>query len=100
MAPLTPRQVAVRAQETVAQLLSSLGREGLVTRFLNSYAREAKRPGRTANPERYRELAETIRREALLVLVLEVEEEAPRRLGVRMAGRATPEQTKLLTLFR
>lgn len=100
MAPLTPRQVAVRAQETAAQLLSALEREGLVRRFLNSYAKESRRPGRTANPERYRELAEAVRREALLVLVLVVEETAPSRLGVRVGGRATPEQAKLLALFR
>jgi len=100
MTPLTQRQVAVRAQETAAQLLSALDREGMVARFLNSYAKEARRPGRTANPERYRELVDTIRRESLLVLVLEVEAEAPSRLGVRMAGHATPEQSKLLALFR
>lgn len=100
MAPFTPRQVAVRAQEIAAQLLSALDQEGLVRRFLNSYAKEARRPGRTANPERYRELIEAVRREALLVLVLVVEEAAPSRLGVRMGARATPEQAKLLALFR
>lgn len=99
MAPLTPRQVAVRAQETAALLLSLLDREGLVAKFLNSYAKEAKRPGRTANPERFRELVETIRREALVVLVLNVEHEAPLRIGVRPGRRATPAQSSLIQLF-
>ncbi|HEV2298069.1 MAG TPA: hypothetical protein VGR72_06090 [Candidatus Acidoferrales bacterium] len=100
MAPLTPRQVAVRAQEAAGLLLSLLDREGLVARFLNSYAKEAKRPGRTANPERFRELVETIRHESLLVVILEVEQEIPIRLGVRIGRRATPAQSTLIKLFR
>ena len=99
MPPLTPRQVAVRAQETAAVLLSLLDREGAVARFLKSYAKEAKRPGRTANPERFRELVEAIRRESLLVLVLDVEHEIPVRIGVRTGGRATPAQASLIKLF-
>lgn len=100
MAPLTPRQVAVRAQETAGLLLSLLDREGLVVRFLNSYAKEAKRPGRTANPERFRELVETIRQESLLVVILEVEEEIPIRIGVRPGRSASPAQSSLIKLFR
>jgi hypothetical protein len=100
MRTFTPRQVAVRAQEAASQLLAALDREALVARFLHSYARENKRPGRTADPERYRELMETIRREALLVLVLQIEAEAPARLGVRNPDRVTPTQAKLLDLFR
>jgi hypothetical protein len=99
MAKLTPRQVAVRGQEMAAQLVSALHREGLVTRFLNSYAKDAKRPGRTANPERYRELSDAIRREALLVLVLEVESEIPGRLGTTARRRLTPAQSELAALF-
>lgn len=100
MASLTPRQIAVRAQETAALVLSLLIREGLVARFLNSYAKEAKRPGRTANPERFRELVETIRRESLTVAVLDVEHEIPLRMGVRVGRRATPAQSSLIQLFR
>lgn len=100
MDSLSPRQVAVRAQETAALVLSLLIREGLVARFLNSYAKESKRPGRTANPERYRELVESIQREALLVAVLTVEQEMPVRIGVRMERRATPVQSSLIQLFR
>jgi hypothetical protein len=82
-----------------AQLMAALDREGLVARFLNSYAKEAKRPGRTANPDRFRELLEAIRREALLVLVLEVEKEVSGRLGVRERGKPTPAQSALAALF-
>ena len=100
MAPLTARQVAVRAQEAASQLLAALDREGLVAQFLRTYAQEAKRPGRTADPQRYRELMETIRREALLVCVLQTEEEFPRRLGVGPAAKSTRAQAELVRLFR
>lgn len=99
MRTLTPRQVAVRGQEMAAQLFAALDREGLVARFLNSYAKEAKRPGRTGNPERYRELLEAIRREALLVLVLEVESEVSGRLGARERSKPTSAQPALAALF-
>jgi hypothetical protein len=100
MAALTPRQVAVRGQEMAAQLISILDREGFVARFLLSYAKDAKRPGRTANPERYRELFDAIRREALLVLVLEVESKLPGHFGMRERSKPTSAQAVLLALFR
>lgn len=100
MPVLNPRQVAVRAQETAALLLSALDREGLVTRFLRAYAKEGKRPGRTADAQRYRELTEAIRREALLLLVLRVESGWPQHIGNRPAKRLASDQAKLAGLFR
>lgn len=100
MAPLTPRQVAVRAQETASQLISALDRGALVPKFLRRYVDENKRPGRTSDAQRYRDLVETIRREALLVLVLQVESQAPESLGIRGSRRATPAQSRLVKLFR
>ncbi|MFZ0334690.1 MAG: hypothetical protein WAN10_18250 [Candidatus Acidiferrales bacterium] len=97
---MAPRQVAVRAQETAFQLLVAVDRGGMVHRFLRWYASERKRPGRIANPWRYRELVETIRREAFLVLALQVEAEAPHRLGVRSTGTMSPAQSELVNLFR
>ena len=100
MPSLTPRQVAVRAQEAASQLLAALDRGALVPKFLRSYVSEKKRPGRTSEPQRYRDLIETIRREALLVLALQVESQAPRGLGIRAAKRVTPAQSRLVDLFR
>ena len=99
MVSLTPRQVAVRAQEAASQLLAALDRGALVPKFLRSYVTEKKRPGRTAEPQRYRDLVETIRREALLVLVLQVESQAPHGLGIRPSKRITPAQSKHVDLF-
>lgn len=100
MVSLTPRQVAVRAQETASQLVAALDRDALVPKFLRWYVNEKKRPGRTSEPQRYRDLVETIRREALLLLALQVESQAPQGLGIRPSQRATPAQTSLLKLFR
>jgi hypothetical protein len=100
MASLTPRQVAVRAQEVASQLLAALDGGALVPKFLRSYVNEKKRPGRTSDPQRYRDLVETIRREALLVLALQVESHAPHGLGVRPTQRVTPTQSRMADLFR
>jgi hypothetical protein len=92
-----PRQIAIRAREAATLVLRTLERERLVERFLHSYATEFNRPGRTAQPARFRELLETIGREALLAMVTWVDHEAPRRLGVR-GGPRQPDPS--LPLFR
>jgi hypothetical protein len=94
------RQVAVRAQETAFQLLVAVDRGGIIHRFLRWYANERKRPGRISNPGRYHELVETIRREAFLVLALQVDANAAQRLSVRSATRMSPAQSELVNLFR
>ncbi|MFZ0462599.1 MAG: hypothetical protein WBE20_11610 [Candidatus Acidiferrales bacterium] len=97
---LRPRQVAIRAQETAFSLLAALDRGALVPEFLRRYANENLRPGRIANPPRYRELVETVRREALLVLALQIDDEMPQRLGVRAPQRIMPAQKELVDLFQ
>lgn len=97
---MAPRQVAVRAQETAFQLLVAVDRGAMIHRFLRWYANERKRPGRIANPGRYHELVETIRREAFLVLALQVEADARQRLGIRSPEKMSPAQSELLRLFR
>jgi hypothetical protein len=96
---MAPRQVAVRAQETAFQLLVAVDRGGVIHRFLRWYANERKRPGRISNPWRYRDLVETIRRESFLVLALQVEAEAPQRLGARPTRKMSPAQSELVHLF-
>ena len=100
MASLTPRQVAVRAQETASQLVAALDGGALVPKFLRWYVNEKKRPGRTSDPQRYRDLVETIRREALLVLALQIEFQSPESLGIRPKQRLNPAQSRMVRLFR
>jgi hypothetical protein len=77
----TPRQIAVRAQETAWRMLSTLDRERVVVNFVEAYVRENNRFGIRAQAEYSREFMETIRRECLLEMVTHLDSELPRRLG-------------------
>jgi hypothetical protein len=85
--PYRPRELVVRAREAAMLLLSTLDREEMVQRFLDMYAAENRRPGRADRPMLYREQLETIRREAILAMVLRVEKAIPARLKVRVTVR-------------
>jgi hypothetical protein len=82
--PYRPRELVVRAREAAALLLATLDHDELVPRFLDIYAAENRRPGRADQPAHYREQLETIRREAILAMVLRVQSALPTRLKVRV----------------
>lgn len=86
--PFRPRELVVRAREVAIVLLRALDREEMVPRFLDMYAAEHRRPGRADHPGHYREQLETIRREAILTMVLRVEGALPRRLNVHVPVRS------------
>ena len=87
--PYRPRELVVRAREAAALLLATLDRNEMVQRFLDIYAAENRRPGRADQPSHYREQLETIRREAILVMVLRVQSALPTRLKVSVTVRDT-----------
>src|ERR1700675_3537436 len=87
--PYRPRELVVRAREAAARLLATLDHNEMVQRFLDMYAAENRRPGRADQPAHYREQLETIRREALLAMVLRAEAALPTRLKVRVTVRET-----------
>lgn len=97
---MPPRQVAVRAQELAFQLLVAVDRGAVVEKFVRSYARDQKRPGRISNPGRYRDLIETIRREVFLLITLQIEDESSQRLGGRLAKKTSTAERELTKLFR
>ncbi|MGA8223367.1 MAG: hypothetical protein WB780_17095 [Candidatus Acidiferrales bacterium] len=82
--PYRPRELVVRARESAALLLAALDHNEMVQRFLDMYAAENRRPGRADQPAHYREQLETIRREAILAMVLRVQSALPTRLKVRV----------------
>jgi len=96
--PYRPRELVVRAREAAALLLAALDHDEMVQRFLDLYAAEHRRPGRADQPGHYREQLETIRREAILSMVMRVEAALPKRLNVRVSVRAAanrkPRKTK------
>jgi hypothetical protein len=85
--PYRPRELAVRAREAATLLLNTLDHNEMVQRFLDIYAAENRRPGRADQPAHYREQLETIRREALLAMVLRMEAALPTRLKVHVTVR-------------
>src|SRR5271170_2945106 len=94
--PYRPRELVVRAREAAARLLAALDHNEMVPRFLDMYAAENRRPGRADQPSHYREQLETIRREAVLAMVLRAEAVLPERLKVRVTVRPLqrPRKTK------
>ena len=84
----------VRAREAAARLLATLDHNEMVPRFLDMYAAENRRPGRADQPAYYREQLETIRREALLAMVMRAEAALPTRLKVRVTVRETKRRQK------
>lgn len=85
--PYRPREVAVRAREAAALLLSAIDREQMVSHFVDDYTAVNRRPGRGEQPAHYHEQVETIRREAILAMVLRVESTLPSRWRVHTRGR-------------
>lgn len=86
--PYRPRELVIRAREAAAMLLAALDRNEMVPRFLDLYAAEFRRPGRADHPMLYREQLQTIRREAILAMVLRIESSLPKRLKISVTVRA------------
>ncbi len=87
--PFRPRELVIRAREAATLLLRTLDQNEMVQRFLDMYAAEYRRPGRADHPAHYREQLETIRREAVLAMVLRVEGALPQKLKVYVPVRET-----------
>ena len=88
--PFRPRELVVRAREAANAMLRALDREEMVPKFLDVYAAEHRRPGRADHPGHYREQLETVRREAILAMVLRIEAALPTRLKVHVPVRNPP----------
>lgn len=92
--PFRPRELVVRAREAAITLVRAVDRDEMVEKFLDVYAAENRRPGRADHPGHYREQLETIRREAILTMVLRIEGALPRRLKVHVPMRNVRGQRK------
>lgn len=92
--PFRPRELVVRAREAAVALVRAVDRDEMVAKFLDVYAAENRRPGRADHPGHYREQLETIRREAILTMVLRIEGALPRRLKVHVPMRNVRQQRK------
>jgi hypothetical protein len=91
--PYRPRELVIRAREAATLLLAALDKNEMVPRFLDMYAAENRRPGRADQPAHYREQLETIRREAILAMVLRAEAALPTKLKVHVVVRSAKTRT-------
>jgi hypothetical protein len=92
--PYRPRELVIRARETATMLLATIDRNEMVQRFLDMYAAEFRRPGRADQPALYREQLQTVRREAILAMVMRIESSLPTRLNVSVTVRGTKRPRK------
>jgi hypothetical protein len=92
--PYRPRELVVRAREAAAMMLATLDRHEMVPRFLDMYAAQFRRPGRADQPVLYRDQLQTIRREAVLAMVLRMESSLPKRLQVHVTVRGAKRPRK------
>ena len=90
--PFRPRELVIRAREAATLLLRTIDQNEMVLRFLVMFAAEFRRPGRADHPAHYRDQLETIRREAILIMVLRVEGALPERLKVRVPVQSRPKK--------
>src|SRR5580692_9519397 len=94
--PYRPRELVIRAREAAILLLRTIDRNETVQRFLDLYAAQYRRPGRADQPWHYREQLETIRREAILAMVLRIETALPKKLNVHVSVReSAPKQKRV-----
>src|ERR1700690_3344333 len=92
--PYRPRELVIRARDAATMLLAAIDRNEMVQRFLDMYAGEFRRPGRADQPALYREQLQTIRREAILAMVMRIESSLPTRLKVNVTVRGAKGRKK------
>lgn len=85
--PLSPRQIAVRARESANLLVAAIQRGNEIPKFLRGYAAEYQRARVLQEPLLYRDLVDTLGREALLNIASRIEGSVSRLL-VKRASRS------------
>jgi len=80
-------------------MLATLDREHVVAKFVAEYIEEYDRHGIQGGPARERELAETIGREVILAMVLEVERALPAFFGKKLQSKLKEEEKDSVQAF-
>jgi hypothetical protein len=95
-----PRKLFVaHAGELAHRLVRAVRPHGLVASFASSYARRHGRAGVVDEPGHIHELESTLGREAVLVMVAEIQRLFPSVLGARKSRPLEPEQAAFAKLF-
>jgi hypothetical protein len=80
-------------------MLSSITRDGVVNRFVAAYVAAQDRRGILGGPARDRELVETVGREILLAMIVEVQEVLPAFFGRKPRSKLRSEEKQALDAF-
>lgn len=80
-------------------MLVAIERDRVVDRFVSAYVAQHDRRGILGGPARERELAETIGREILLAMIVEVREALPAFFGGKQKSKLKTEETEAIDAF-
>src|ERR1700692_816161 len=80
-------------------MLAALVHDRLVDRFVAAYVAEQDRRGILGGPARERELAETIGREILLAMIVEVRDALPSFFGKKQKSKLKNEEREAIDAF-
>jgi predicted RNA-binding Zn ribbon-like protein len=80
-------------------LLSAIERDRVVDHFVAAYVADCDRRGILGGPARERELAETIGREILLAMIVEVREVLPNFFGKKQKNKLKSEEMEAINAF-
>src|ERR1700674_224419 len=80
-------------------MLSAIQRDRVVDRFVTAYVVQHDRRGILGGPARERELAETMGREILLAMIVEVHEGMPAFFGKKQKGKLNSEEREVIDAF-
>jgi hypothetical protein len=81
------------------RMLAAIGRDRVVDRFVAAYVAEYKRDGILGGPARDRELVETIGREILMAMIVEVNEALPAFFGKKPKGKLKSDEKEAIDAF-
>jgi hypothetical protein len=95
----TRKLFLTHAGELAHRLVRDVGRDGLVARFVRSYAERHGRHGLLSDPERLPELSSTIGREALLVMAADVHRLLPQAFLPGPKGVLRPDDAAFIEAF-
>jgi hypothetical protein len=80
-------------------MLLAIERDRVVDRFVTAYVAQHDRRGILGGPARERELSETIGREILLAMIVEVREALPAFYGAKQESKLKTEETEAIDAF-
>jgi hypothetical protein len=97
--PRVRKLFPVYASALANNMLAALARERVVHRFVGAYVADYGRQGILGGPARDRELAETMGREVLLAMIVEVHEVLPAFFGKKQKRKLKSEEKEAVGAF-